>query len=288
MALVVNHGENQIDSRSSTYLFAFYIVSLVAGGIVIRTMHDMGWRGQDQFVSFCVYYAAIILGFVFEAWPRPKDSVFPSAQMGDAQTTTSTTPKSATAYDRANLFSRMSFHYIQSVINLGYRQPLQATDISNMMPQKIKTLYSYEIVSRTWDRHVQKCRQSSKSPSLFWVVIKAGGRSWIPILAFALSSSVFQYLEPVLIDVILNFISSYSTDAPQHTSLGVIIAFGMFATEIMGSATSNQFMQLAYNLGIELKSGLISMIYRKSLKLSPGARRRATVGDVGRCNCNEE
>ena len=90
-------------------------------------------------------------------------------------------------------------------------------------------------------------------------------------------------------NVILDFITSYSTDAPQQTSLGVIIAFGMFATEIMGSTTSNQFMQLGYNLGIELKSGLISMIYRKSLKLSPSARRHATVGDVSKCNhCEQE
>ena len=41
MALVVNHGENQVDSRSSAYLFAFYVVSLMAGGIVVRTMHDL-------------------------------------------------------------------------------------------------------------------------------------------------------------------------------------------------------------------------------------------------------
>ena len=234
-----------------------------------------------------MYYGAIILGFVFEAWPRPKEAPSSPTQMDDAQTTTTT--ESTTAYDRANLFSRMSFHYIQNVINRGYRQPLQEGDITNMMPQKIKTLYSYEIVSRTWDRHVQKCRQSSKSPSLLWVVIKAGGHSWIPIMAFSLSSSIFQYLQPVLMNVILDFITSYSTDAPQQTSLGVIIAFGMFATEIMGSTTSNQFMQLGYNLGIELKSGLISMIYRKSLKLSPSARRHATVGDVSKCNhCEQE
>ncbi|KAG0054723.1 Multidrug resistance-associated protein 1 [Gryganskiella cystojenkinii] len=288
-ALVLNHLENQNDSRSSTHLFAFYVISLFAGAIVLRTMHDLVWTGQDQFVSFCVYYGTLVCGFIFEAWPRPVESAIPLTQTtSEAHKQTASYTTSSTAYDRSNLFSRMTFHYIQTVISKGYRQPLQDNDIANMMPRKIRTVNSYEVVSRTWERHLQKRRHSSskgnnkygKAPSLPWVVLKAGGRSWIPIIAFCLSSSVFQYLQPVLIDVILGFINSYSTDAPQRTSLGIIIAFGMFFTEMMGSITSNQFMQLGTNLAIELKSGLISMIYRKSLKLSPGARRNATVGDI--------
>ncbi|KAG0325322.1 Multidrug resistance-associated protein 1 [Dissophora globulifera] len=185
-----------------------------------------------------------------------------------------------TAYDQANLFSRFCFHFLQHIISLGYRKQLNDDDIANMMPLRIRTISSYNFISRVWDRHLQKRKLSKKSPSLLWVVLKAGGWSWIPVIFFASMESILEYVSPVLLDAMLNFMASYSTDQPQPTSLGLILAFGMLATAILSSLSSGQYYQLGTNLGIEFKSGLTSMIYRKALKLSPGARREATVGEI--------
>ncbi|KAF9358684.1 hypothetical protein BGX34_008810, partial [Mortierella sp. NVP85] len=279
-AIGLNYLENQHDSRSSTYIFAFYVVCIIASAINIRTMSDLALAGQPQFTSFCVFFGAIICGFVVEAWPRtPLPSPTSSKAPKDADIMNNNLNVS-TAYDRSNLFSRLYFHFLQPIISLGYCRPLQTEDIANMMPGQIKTIHSYESISQAWDRHLQKRKASNRKPSLFWVVLKAGGWSWLPIILFAFTESAMEFLQPVLLDVVLDFVASYSTDQPQPTALGIILAITMFATAIVAAMASGQFFQLGVNLGIRLKTGLMSMIYRKALKLSPEARREATVGEI--------
>ncbi|KAF9938744.1 Multidrug resistance-associated protein 1 [Mortierella alpina] len=288
VATGLNYLENQHSTRSSTYIYGFYVVCLIASAISIRTMHDILLTSQPQFISFCVYFGAICCGFIAEAWPRRllADTHTKSHLQGDesmekkGQDQEDDVDK-PTAFDRANLFSRISFHFLQKVVSLGYRRPLQDSDIANMMPRHTRTLRSYEFVSAVWQRHVQKRQAANKAPSLLWVVFKAGGwATWSSIVFFALTESAMDYVQPVMLDVILNYIASFSTDAPQSTSVGVILSIGLFVTSLVASLATGQYYLRGTNLGIELKSGLTSMIYRKSLKLSPGARREATVGEI--------
>ncbi|KAF8933345.1 Multidrug resistance-associated protein 1 [Dissophora ornata] len=285
LAAGLNDLENRLDNRSSTHIFAFYVVCLITSAISIRTMHDLALAAQPQFISFCVFFSALGCGFVAETWPRSALSSssppFPSSSSNNVSTDAAIEEwDKPTAYDQSNLFSRLCFHFMQHTISLGYRRQLDDDDIANMMPRQIQTIRSYEFVSVVWVRHLQKRRLANKTPSLLWVILKAGGWSWLPIIIFALTESIMDYVQPILLDVILNFMASYSTDQPQSTSLGLILAVGMFATAIISSMASGQLYQLGTNLGIKLRSGLTSMIYRKSLKLSPGARREATVGEI--------
>ncbi|KFH67872.1 hypothetical protein MVEG_06603 [Podila verticillata NRRL 6337] len=272
LAMVLNHLEHLQDVRSSTYIYAFYIVTLVASAIHIRTLHELRLTNQAQFTSFCVFFGAIIVGFVVEAWPR-------NTTVRDQDILDQDRP---TAYDQANLASRLCFHFLQSVISKGCRQPLVDDDVANMMPRRMRTVHSYDMVSQEWDRHVAKCeaRTSNKKPSLLWVVLKAGGWSWLPIIVFALLQSIMEYVQPLLLDVILNFISSYSTDDPSPPVYGIILSIGMFVAALLWSLANGQYFQMGTNLGLEFRAGLVSMIYRKSLKLSPNARRETTVGEI--------
>ncbi|KAF9326067.1 Multidrug resistance-associated protein 1 [Podila minutissima] len=270
-AMVLNHLEHRQDVRSSTYIYAFYVLTLAASAIHIRTMHDLALTAQSQFASFCVFFGALIVGFVVEAWPR--NAIVRNQDILDQDL--------PTAYDQSNLVSRLCFHFMQSVISKGYKQPLVDDDVANMMPRRIRTVHSYDLVSQEWDRHVAKCRtKGNKKPSLLWVVLKAGRWSWLPILVFSLLASIMEYVQPLLLDVILSFISSYSTDSPSPPVYGIILSIGMFVSALLASLASGQFYQIGTNLGLEFKAGLVSMIYRKSLKLSPNARRETTVGEI--------
>ncbi|KAF9366307.1 hypothetical protein CPB97_006790, partial [Podila verticillata] len=100
----------------------------------------------------------MIAGFVVEAWPR-------NATVQDQDILDQDRP---TAYDQANLVSRLCFHFLQSVISKGYRQPLVDDDVANMMPRRMRTVHSYDLVSQEWDCHVARCeaRGRNKKPSL--------------------------------------------------------------------------------------------------------------------------
>ncbi|KAG0208488.1 Canalicular multispecific organic anion transporter 2, partial [Mortierella sp. GBA43] len=280
-AIGLNYFENRVDIRSSSFIFAFYVVCIAASAIVIHTMHDLTLAGQSHFASFCVFFGAIVCGFVVEAWPRTSPLAPPSlSSQSDKKGFADNNRDNSTAYDRSNLFSRLSFHYIQPVMSLGFRRPLGNEDIANMMPRQTRTANAYQNLSRAWNHHLQKRKSSKREPSLIWVVLKAGGWAWVPIIAYSILESALDFIQPILLDNILDVIASNSTDEPKPTSLGVILAVGMFLAAVLATFSNCQYFQLGTNLGNEIKTGLISMIYQKALRLSPEARREATIGEI--------
>ncbi|KAG0329564.1 hypothetical protein BG004_002309 [Podila humilis] len=268
--MVLNHLENSNDVRSSTYIYTFYIITLAASAIHIRTMHDLALTRQTQFASFCVFFGAMIVGFVVEAWPRNRIVLSKDTPDQDCPT----------AYDRANLMSRLSFHFVQGIISTGYKRPLVEADISNMMPRRMRTVNTYGRISSKWEKHMSQRLAKNKKPSLLWVVLKTGGWHWFPVFALAIVSPGTTYIQPILLEKILDFVESHSTEEPKSAAYGIVLALAMLLVALLGTAGNNQFFLSGMNLGQELKNGLIAMIYHKSLRLSPGARRETTVGEI--------
>ncbi|KAF9550267.1 hypothetical protein EC957_001174 [Mortierella hygrophila] len=266
LALVQNQFQHQQEFRSSDYIFKLYIFSLVGAAINIRTMSLLNQTTQDQFKAFISFFAFLAAGFTVEAWPRGRTQVQRQSQGG--------------RYEKANLFSRISFHFLQPILREGYKGPLTAKDIEGMMPHRIKTEYSHALLNDRWQRAVTKAQSRDKKPSLFITIMKTYSWSWIPIMIFRLAASTFTYILPVLLNQILDFIESYSSGEPQPVSLGIILAFGMFFASVLSAFCVGQFYQTAINVGVEIRTALIAMVYRKSLRLSNAAKQSNTAGEI--------
>lgn len=88
---------------------------------------------------------------------------------------------------------------------------------------------------------------------------------------------------------LLYFIESYKVKAnaddtttiePKPVALGIILAFGMFFSSLLVTFMMAQYYSTTMSLGIEIRTALISMIYRKSLKLSNTAKNTSSSGDI--------
>lgn len=221
---------------------------------------------QDQFKAFVAFFAINVLGFVIEAWPRGRTRVQQSS--------------SASRYNKANLLSRTTFNFLGPIVSRGFKTPLTNKDIEGMMPEQLKTEFCYEILNQKWQASVAKSQARGSQPSLLWTVLKAYGWSWVPVFAFRFASSTLMFVLPQLLNLLLGFIGSYQTPNPQHLSLGIILAFGMFFTSILSSICMAQYFQLIMNIGIEARTSIIAMIYRKSLRLSSAAKQKSTAGEI--------
>ncbi|KAG0073648.1 hypothetical protein BGZ90_011416 [Linnemannia elongata] len=266
VALVQNHFQHQQEFRSSDYIFTLYIISLVGTAINIRTMSLLNQAAQDQFKAFISFFAFLAAGLIVEAWPRGRTQTQRQNQGG--------------CYEKANFFSRISFHFLQPILREGYKGPLAAKDIEGMMPDRIRTEHCHALLNDRWQRAVTKAQSRDKKPSLFITIMKTYSWGWIPIMIFRLAASTFTYILPVLLNQILNFIESYSSGEPQPVSLGVILAFGMFFASVLSAFCVGQFYQTAINIGVEIRTALIAMVYRKSLRLSNAAKQSNTAGEI--------
>ncbi|KAF9912167.1 hypothetical protein EC991_000577 [Linnemannia zychae] len=266
LALVLNYFQHEYEVRSSDHIFALYIFSLVAAAINIRTMSLLNQTNYNQFQAFVAFFAFLSAGFIVEAWPRGRTQVQRQSQVG--------------RYEKANLFSRLSFHFLQPILREGYKGPLSVKDIQDMMPRRIKSEFSHDLLNNRWQRAVIKAQSRSKSPSLFFTIMKTYGWSWVPIMIFRLAASTFLYVMPVLLNQLLNFIESYSSGQYQPVSLGLILAFGMFFASVLSAFCVGQYYQTAINVGVEIRTALIAMVYRKSLRLSNAAKQSNTAGEI--------
>jgi ABC-type bacteriocin/lantibiotic exporter with double-glycine peptidase domain len=90
------------------------------------------------------------------------------------------------------------------------------------------------------------------------------------------------FVAPELMDRLLAFTaSSYSAEGTSNPiAIGIILSFGMFFSTVLSSLLEGQYFQLVMNMGIEARTALVNMIYRKALKLSPAARQSQTPGDI--------
>ncbi|KAF9110657.1 hypothetical protein BGX27_006050 [Mortierella sp. AM989] len=265
-AIVLNHFQHQQEIRSNDFIFTYYIFSLIASAINIRTMTLLDQTNQDQYKAFIVFFAVNFLGFIVEAWPRGRTQV--QRKSG------------ASRYSKANLFSRQSFHFLQPIVSAGYKTPLTAKDIAGMMPEYINTEFSHDHLNDQWKAHVAKCQARGKKPSLFLAVFKTYKWQWLTFMIPRLMASTLTYVLPQLLSELLVFIDSYRDPIPQPVALGIILAFGMFFASILTSFCMAQYFQMTMNVGIETRTALIAMIYRKSLRLSSAAKQKSTAGEI--------
>ncbi|KAF9942250.1 hypothetical protein BGZ67_002583 [Mortierella alpina] len=265
-APVLNYFQHEQEVRSNDFIFGMYFFSVVASAINIRTMTLLHQTDQDQFKAFVAFLAINLLGFTVEAWPRGSTEV--QRKSGGSR------------YSKANLFSRLSFHFMQPIVSAGFKTPLTAKDIVGMMPVHIKTQYSHERLNTVWQVHAAKHQARGTKPSLLLTILKAYGWSWVPVLSYRIASSALTYVLPQLLNELLAFIGSFQTPNPKPLEVGIILAFGMFFASLLCSFCMAQAFQVALNLGIEARTALIAMIYRKSLKLSSAAKQKSTAGEI--------
>lgn len=182
MVLPLNHLESLYEIRSSSYIFSHSTISAIAAAISVRTMHDLQQTQSDQYKFFVAYLSLNLAGFVVEAWPRGKTVVQKKS--------------GASAYDKANLFSRLSYHFLQRVVSLGYQRPLTFEDVDGLMPANIRTEVTYPHMSNKWEQHLEECKAKGRKPSLMRIILGSYGQQWAGIMVLRILTSVMTYVSP--------------------------------------------------------------------------------------------
>ncbi|KAF9898957.1 Multidrug resistance-associated protein 1, partial [Linnemannia zychae] len=172
---------------------------------------------------------------------------------------------------------------MQPIVSLGYKRPLVQEDIDSLMPKEMQAEYSYMRLSTLWNANKLKCATQDTTPSLMKTLISSFKAQWIPMLIIRVLASILTFASPQLLNSLLGFIQSYaSPNEADHkpVALGTILAFGMFVTSLMATCLNAQLTAMSTNLGIEVRTALMSMIYRKALRLSNSARQNSTAGEI--------
>ncbi|KAK0202906.1 P-loop containing nucleoside triphosphate hydrolase protein [Desarmillaria ectypa] len=173
----------------------------------------------------------------------------------------------------ANIFSRWFFSWMTPLMKKGASEYISENDLPSLRPED-----DSERLGQTLHATLQK-------HSLWKALFISYGGPYALAAGMKLVQDCLSFLQPQLLRWLLSYISicqsaRYAHDSTKpHPLEGFSIAALMFVASVTQTIILNQYFQIAFETGMRVRSGIVSVIYAKALVLSNDERGRAS-GDI--------
>jgi ABC-type multidrug transport system fused ATPase/permease subunit len=168
-----------------------------------------------------------------------------------------------------NIFSKITFSWINPLMRLGYNRPLTEKDV-----WKLDTWDQTETLNESFQRCWAEESRKPKPWLLRALNRSLGGRFWWGGF-WKIGNDLSQFVGPLILNQLLQ---SMQTGGPA--SVGYIYAFSIFLGVTLGVLFEAQYFQNVMRVGYRLRSTLIAAVFRKSLKLTYESRRKFATGKI--------
>ncbi|KAG0374142.1 hypothetical protein BGX24_010791 [Mortierella sp. AD032] len=170
--------------------------------------------------------------------------------------------------ESANIFSYITFNWIQPKILYGRKHTIVADDIERLSENDRVQRIS-DLVYKEWTQEVENAKRAStpthkKRPSLLKVLWRCYGLYAMVPLASGLLEGVCKVSEAVLLGYVIRFFNN--PDMTVKQGMGYAVAL-FLVTLIHGTFHHHNFFH-ALRLGTWTRQSLIALMYRKCLTLS--------------------
>lgn len=178
-----------------------------------------------------------------------------------------------TPYSDAGLFSLVTLSWLNPLLSIGAKRPLELKDIPLLAP-KDRAKTNYKVLNSNWEK--LKAENPSKQPSLAWAILKSFWREAACNAIFAGLSTLVSYVGPYLISYFVDYLGGKETFPHE----GYILAGIFFSAKLVETLTTRQWYIGVDILGMHVRSALTAMVYRKGLRLSSTAKQSHTSGEI--------
>ena len=164
------------------------------------------------------------------------------------------TKEQETSYTSASLWSALLFSWLDPLLALGHKRPLQLLDVPHLS-EKLQAQTAAAKFQQAWE--AQK-----KQKSVFWALAAV---YWKPmgLNAFcALGKSLALAFGPLILQQFIK----YETGERLFQYEGYALVTALFLSKILESVMQRHWFAGARMVGMQLRSGLIATIYQKQLR----------------------
>ncbi|TPX54925.1 hypothetical protein PhCBS80983_g05690 [Powellomyces hirtus] len=174
--------------------------------------------------------------------------------------------------DIAGVLSRVSFGHIWPKMMAAQKRTLQENDI-----YPIPSAEASIVVHKSLDAQLRKLN-CFFTQALAHLHRDEQSRAWH--VRCGIVSAIVIILQPSLLEALLAFISSRSTDTPEPMSTGILIALGFLISGVLAGFTLVWGNQLSFMLYYRWKTAFAAVVFRKACKLAPAERVEFDAGNV--------
>ncbi|CAB4387319.1 unnamed protein product [Rhizophagus irregularis] len=182
----------------------------------------------------------------------------------------------------ANVFSRITFWWAGSLMKLGYKRPLEKDDLYVLNDVRLaKNIISK--FEKSWEKELT--RKDGKPPSLFRALNRVFGFKFWMAGFFRFMSDTLLVTSPLILQLILQFaqeswMTKDAKDASPKSYWGYWFSVILFIMQMSSTLFINSYFYYSMEVGILIRTALITAIYRKAMMLSGKARSMFTTGKV--------
>lgn len=183
----------------------------------------------------------------------------------------------------ASFPSRLLFSWFDRFLWKGYKKPLENEDLWDIKWENSSRV-NFPLFDGYWKRTVEKTLKSGglskssktkKVASIITPLIRMYGVPFAFGSFLNLVQDVLTFMSPQILRLIIDFV-----DSSEPLWKGISYAILLFLVAITQTVLSHQSMVYMLGIGLQIRTALVSAIYRKALVVSSSAKKESTVGEV--------
>ncbi|KAF9282366.1 hypothetical protein BGZ88_011071 [Linnemannia elongata] len=277
-------------ANSASSLLVFWLFSALISIFPTRSWIQVTPEGLSSVLPILklVFTVLAFLVFILENIPKPnyKSLTRPNTTR-PAQPNPSPEP-------HANYFKRVTFFWLLPLLRLGKTRTLKMDDLFNINPKllsyplylttkaKLDTEEAIAIEKAQTGAVIKKSKEAGDDMAarrltprinLAGTIFHTVGYTFMSAAIPRVFYICFYYIRPILFSQLVGFVASYTEAAqkkaePQTPWKGYGYVIAVVAASILSSLFDGQFLYINYNAGLKARSVFVTLVYRKSLRLS--------------------
>jgi len=168
----------------------------------------------------------------------------------------------------ANLFSKITFWWINPILVKGYKKSLDIPDVP-----KLTDMDQSEILSQKFEK-AWEYQLTQPKPSLPRALAAAFGPHFYVAAIFKLVQDGLMFVGPILLGKVIQFVTTQNV--PTYN--GLIYVLFYFLSPVIQSLTLHQYFHRCFRVGMWLRSAVVTAVYKKALRTS--LREGTTIGEI--------
>ncbi|KAH7036509.1 hypothetical protein BKA57DRAFT_474957 [Linnemannia elongata] len=240
-----------------------------------------------------VFSILALFAFILENIPKPNHKSL--ARSGGVPVPEQPNPSPE---PHSNYFMRLTFFWLLPLLRLGKSRTLKMDDLYNLNPKllsyplylttkakldadeaialdnKAQDAAAVKKAQEAGDTTEAVARRITPKINLSGTIFHTVGYTFMTAAIPRVLYIAFYYVRPILFSELVRFVSSYSpaSKARGIEPLAPWVGFGyviaVVAASILSALFDGQFQYINYNAGLKARSVFVTLVYRKSLRLS--------------------
>ncbi|KAA8540301.1 hypothetical protein F0562_024136 [Nyssa sinensis] len=176
---------------------------------------------------------------------------------------------------QASFLSKLTFSWLNPLLQLGYSKPLVLEDIPDLVSED-EAVLAYEKFGEARNLLLRETSSNSTGNLVLWAIVKVYMKELVFVGIFAFLRTISVVVAPLLLYAFV----SYSNRDTENIYEGLFLVGCLVVVKVIESLSQRHFFFKSRRTGMRMRSALMVAVYQKQLNLSSLGRRMHSTGEV--------